>query len=285
MRSKESGLLLSHLIIIVVLVTAILTGNSVLQESMPNDYLRGTLLIVLSTAAYYFLAPSVIEPFLQTDAKLKEMIDHTLHELNTPIATIEANLSLLKRRLTDEKSLKRLKRIEDAARNLTKLYESIEYDIKENIEHIEKSTFPLHSVLHESIAKAAEIKGDTVIRDETENLMLFTDKNGFERTVDNLLSNAIKYNKPGGFVRFYTKEGKLFIQDSGIGIDPKNLFIVYEKSFQENPTTVGFGLGLSIVKNFCDREKIAIKIDTQKGEGTTISLDLQNVLHNGISYK
>ena len=278
MRSKESGLLLSHLIIVVVLAAAILTGNTLLQESISDDYLRGALLVVLSAAAYYFLAPSVIEPFLQTDAKLKEMIDHTLHELNTPIATIEANLSLLERTLHDARSLKRLKRIEEAAKNLTKLYESIEYDIKENIEHIEKSTFPLHSVLHESIAKAEEIKGDTKIYDETKNLTLHTDRNGFERTLDNLLSNAVKYNKPGGFVRFYTKGGKLFIQDSGIGIDPKNLFIVYEKSFQENPTTVGFGLGLSIVKNFCDREKIAIKIDTKKGEGTTISLDLKNIL-------
>jgi len=279
LRSKESGLLLSHLIIIVVLATAILTGNILLQESIPSDYLRGALLIVLSAAAYYFLAPSVIEPFLQTDAKLKEMIDHTLHELNTPIATIEANLSLLKRSLDDEKSLKRISRIEDAAKNLTKLYESIEYNIKENIDHIEKSTFPLKALLHESITKTEEIKGDIEIIDKSEDLLLHTDRNGFARTIDNLLSNAIKYNKPGGFVRFYTQEGKLFIQDSGIGIDPKNLFIVYEKSFQENPTTVGFGLGLSIVKNFCDREKISIKIDTKKGKGTTISLDLQNILY------
>jgi signal transduction histidine kinase len=265
------------MIIIIVIALFILAGNTLLQEIITNDYLRGILLILFSVGIYYFLAPSVIEPFIQTDAKLKEMIDHTLHELNTPIATIEANIALLKRTLTEEKAQKRLHRIEEAAKNLTKLYESIEYNIKENIEHIEKSNFLLHEILEESIAKFEEIKGDIQIYNDVENISLYTDQNGFERTMDNLISNAIKYNRPGGFVKLYTKENKLYIQDSGIGIDPKNLFIVYEKSFQENPTTVGFGLGLSIVKNFCDREKITIKIDTKKGEGTTISLDLQNI--------
>ncbi len=264
---------------IVVVALFVFGGNILLEEEIGNTYLRALLLTLLSAAIYYFLAPSIIEPFLQTDEKLKEMIDHTLHELNTPIATIEANLSLLKRTLNDEKAQKRLQRIADASTNLTKLYESIEYSIKENIEHIEKERFSLHEVVSESIAKFDDIKGAIHISNEVENLTLYSDKNGFLRTIDNLLSNAIKYNKPEGSVRFYTKEQKLFIEDSGIGIDPKNLFIIYEKSFQENPTTVGFGLGLSIVKNFCDREKITIKINTQKGIGTTISLDLKNILH------
>ena len=279
MRSKESGLLLSHLIIVTVLAAAVLAGNTLLQEALPDTYLRATVLILLAAAAYYFFVPSVIEPFVQTDEKLKEMIDHTLHELNTPIATIEANLSMLRRTVTDEKNRKRLQRIADASKNLTRLYESIEYDIKENIEHIDKSTFSLKEAVHESIGRFHEIKGSIKISEEVEDMLLCTDKNGFARTIDNLLSNAIKYNRPDGFVKFYTEGSRLCVQDSGIGIDPKNLFIVYEKSFQENPTTIGFGLGLSIVKNFCDREKISIKIDTQKGEGTTISLDLRNILH------
>jgi len=70
------------------------------------------------------------------------------------------------------------------------------------------------------------------------------------------------------------EENTLFIQDSGIGIDTKNLFIVFDKSYQENPSTEGFGIGLSIVKSFCDKHKIKIKIDTKKDVGTTISLDL-----------
>ncbi len=278
MQSKREGLLLSHLIIIVTLSLLLLGGEQLLTPLIQQQFLRWGLLTLLAALLYYFLAPSILEPFLETDEKLKEMIDHTLHELNTPIATIEANTTLLKRSLDDTKAQKRLDRITEAAKNLTALYESIEYNIKENIEHIAKSRFDLHALIDESIRKFDETKGDITISNATEHLMLFSDRNGFERTIDNLLSNAIKYNRPGGFVKFTTRDRKLFIEDSGIGIDPKNLFIVYEKSFQENPTTKGFGLGLSIVKNFCDREKIAIKIDTRKDHGTTISLDLQHLI-------
>jgi len=278
LHSKHTGLLFSHIIIIVAITVIVLIANDLLQAEISNHYLRGAILIVLATSLYYFIAPSILEPYLQTDEKLKEMVSHTLHELNTPIATIKANISLLQRSIKDEKSRQRLARISNASENLTKLYESIEYNIKENIEYIEKAHFSLSEIIDESIAKFEEIKGNIQIYNATENFPLFTDKNGFERIIDNLLSNAIKYNKEEGYVRFYTKDSRLFVEDSGIGIDPKNLFIVYEKSFQENPSTIGYGLGLSIVKNFCDREKITIKIDTQKHKGTTISLELENII-------
>jgi len=111
-------------------------------------------------------------------------------------------------------------------------------------------------------------------------IMITADKSGFEKIIDNLLSNALKYNKKGGFVRFYIADKKLFIQDSGQGIDSKNLFIIFDKSYQENPSTKGFGIGLSIVKSYCDKEKIDIKIETKKGEGTTIMIDLQQHIND-----
>jgi len=277
--SKKSTLILSNIIITVAIIVLILVLNPLLSQYLHNIYLQNFILIIFGISLYYFLSASVIDSFLQTDEKLKEMIEHTLHELNTPIATIQANTTLLKRSSTDDKTIQRLTRIEDASQNLTKLYESIEYSIKENIEDIHKEHISLNTMIEQSISKFEDIKGNITIDNKAQNLQLYTDKNGFERVIDNLLSNAIKYNKKNGEVIFYTKDNKLYIKDSGIGIDPKNLFIVYEKSFQENPTTLGYGLGLSIVKNFCDKEQITIKIDTKKDNGTTISLDLRNIIY------
>ncbi len=279
MLSKKSTLILSNIIITVAVIVLILVLNPLLTQYLHNIYLQNFILIMFGISLYYFLSASVIDSFLQTDEKLKEMIEHTLHELNTPIATIQANTTLLKRSSTDDKTIQRLTRIEDASKNLTKLYESIEYSIKENIEDIPKEHISLNTIIDQSISKFEDIKGNITIDNKVQDLQLYTDKNGFERVIDNLLSNAIKYNKNNGKVIFYTKDNKLYIKDSGIGIDPKNLFIVYEKSFQENPTTLGHGLGLSIVKNFCDKEQIIIKIDTKKDKGTIISLDLINIIY------
>ncbi len=278
MRSKESAFLISNFIIITTIAVIVFTLNIWLEKFIGNVYLRVVFSIFLFISLYYFLSISIIKEYLKTDKKLKEMIDHTLHELNTPVATIEANVSMLQRSISDPKNKQRLTRIKNAAKNLTKLYESIEYGIKENIEQIEKSAFSLKEIVDESIKRFEDIKGSIKIKNDCEEIVVKTDKNGFQRVVDNLLSNAIKYNKKDGFVNFYTKNDKLYIKDSGIGIEPKNLFIVYEKSFQENPSTEGFGLGLSIVKNFCDKEKIEIKIDTKKNRGSSISLDLKNIL-------
>jgi len=236
------------------------------------------IILVIITLLYLFLANSMIDSFLQKDRELKTMVDETLHELNTPIATIEANISMLKKSVKEEKNLKRLHRIGEASKNLTKLYESIEYEIKENIEQIEESSFDLKEMIENSISKFDEIKKEITITNLVPTMQITTDKNGFEKTLDNLISNAIKYNKKDGFVKIYMDKNRLYIKDTGIGIDTKNLFIVFDKSYQENPSTKGYGLGLSIVKSFCDRHKIKITIDTNKDEGTTIGLDLGALL-------
>lgn len=274
MSSKKSELLLSNVLIVFTITLLVLVLHHLLSSVISSIMLLDIMLVSFAVLLYLFLGSSLIDNFLRSDRNLKAMIDETLHELNTPIATIEANLSMLKRSVTDEKALKRINRIKEASSNLTKLYESIEYNIKDNIQHIEKSTFDLREAIESSVTKFDEIKNGITITNDTPSVMITTDQNGFSKMLDNLISNAIKYNKNEGFVKIYIKDNILCIEDSGIGIDTKNLFIVFEKSYQENPTTKGYGLGLSIVKSFCDRHKIKIKIDTKKDMGTTIMLDL-----------
>ena len=273
MNSKKADLLLGNILIVVTISIILLVLHHVF-EGLLHDIILDIILVCLAVILYLFLGSPMIDNFLKSDTNLKTMIDETLHELNTPIATIEANLSMLKKSITDDKSLKRLNRIGGASKNLTKLYESIEYDIKENIQLIEKSSFDLKDAIDLSISKFDELKLEKRITNLVPSFIITTDKNGFSKTLDNLISNAIKYNKKEGFVKVYMKENTLYIQDSGIGIDTKNLFIVFDKSYQENPSTEGFGIGLSIVKSFCDKHKIKIKIDTKKDIGTTIVLDL-----------
>jgi len=249
-----------------------------LFEDKINYIILNIILVLSALGLYIYLGKSLIDEFLKRDQNLKNMVDETLHELNTPIATIEANISMLKKSIKDEKDIKRLTRIEKASKNLSKLYESIEYDIKENIQLIEKSSFDLKELIDDSIVKFDDIKNDIEIINHVNSKTITTDKNGFSKTIDNLISNAIKYNKKDGFVKLYLDKNILYIEDSGIGIDTKNLFIVFDKSYQENPSTKGFGLGLSIIKSFCDKNKIKIKIDATKDIGTKISLDLKALI-------
>jgi signal transduction histidine kinase len=278
LNSKKSELLFGNLLIVITIVIAVLIVHNFLKTYINSDLLLGFILVIASLITYLFLATPLIDHFLKTDKNLKNLIDETLHELNTPIATIQANLSMLKKSVKDEKNLKRLTRIKEASKNLTKLYESIEYNIKENIQHIEKTTFDLSLAIDNSIANFKEIKKDITITNSVQPTDIKTDQNGFTNILNNLISNAIKYNKKDGFVKIYLKNKTLYIEDSGIGIDTKNLFIIFDKAYQENSSTEGFGIGLSIVKKFCDEHKIEIKIDTKREVGTVFKLDLQAIM-------
>jgi signal transduction histidine kinase len=40
----------------------------------------------------------------------------------------------------------------------------------------------------------------------------------------------------------------------------------------------GFGIGLGLVKSYCDRYKILLHVESKKYEGTTVSLNFKEVV-------
>lgn len=282
MNTKKKDFLISSIIIVAFTIIVVLVINFFLITTFGFDqntfYPITILLVVLGSSIYYFLNRSILDEFFKGEEKLRGVLKETLHELNTPVATIELNSKMLEKRLEDEKSIQRLERIKSACEDLLHLYEQMEYGIKEHIHNIEKEQFELAKIIEKSIFKFKDIKGDIKINYDGNSCMLFTDKNGFEKSIDNLISNAIKYNKTKGTIFITFNENSLQIKDTGVGIDTENLFHIFDKYYQENSMSSGVGLGLNIVKKYCDDNKVNIKIDSQKDEGTTFILDLKNII-------
>jgi signal transduction histidine kinase len=190
------------------------------------------------------------------------------------------NTKILKKKENDEKNLSRLNRIDDSCENLLKLYNQMEYGIKEQIDSVTTEYFEINEIITNSIDKFKDIKGEIKIEYDNSFLTIKADKNGFEKMIDNLISNGIKYNKQNGYIKIKCENKVLSISDSGIGIDTGNLFHVFDKYYQENSLSNGIGLGLNIVKKYCDKYKIDIKIDSKKNEGTSFYLDLKNIVES-----
>lgn len=236
-------------------------------------------LLIVGLSIFLGFTNSILKPLFKSDEKLEQSIKETLHELNIPVSTIKMNTQLLEKSLNDEKSLKRLERIKQASNNLLKLYENMEYNIKKEIDKIDKKEFYLDEVIKNSCDKFEDIKNGTKIFITVPNIKVFTDLNGFEKTIDNLISNAIKYNsKINPEIIISYKDFTLSIFNRGEKIDTNNLLIIFDKYYQENPLNDGFGLGLSMVKEFCDKNKISINIDTKSEEGNFFNLNLKNIL-------
>ncbi|KAF0213882.1 MAG: hypothetical protein FD178_2721 [Ignavibacteria bacterium] len=114
---------------------------------------------------------------------------------------------------------------------------------------------------------------------------ILADEYSVRQIFTNLIDNAIKFTDAGRvqILIYQTPEEQICacVEDTGIGISPdfmKNLFIPfgqedhgYTRKFEGN------GLGLSVVKRFCDLNNAKISVESTKGEGSkfTVSFQLQ----------
>jgi len=99
--------------------------------------------------------------------------------------------------------------------------------------------------------------------------------------VYNLCDNAIKYNTPGGRVdvKVFTEENgeiSLSVKDTGIGIPQQHQKRVFERFYRVDKSHSkeigGTGLGLSIVKHGAQHHGASVKLESEPGSGTTITL-------------
>lgn len=126
-------------------------------------------------------------------------------------------------------------------------------------------------------------KLDVEIVDELHGqTMVVCDRDLFGKSINFLVCNAIKYNKDGGTVTIgcntTSDKAEIFISDTGTGIAEDHIahitkpFYRIDNSFRRKQD--GVGLGLTLVKKFCDVQDIPFEITSQPGVGTTVTLTL-----------
>ncbi len=282
MSSKEKDFLITISVIYSVVTLITLFVNyyliSLFGLNQDNFFVIVIPMVVFSLIVFLSFSKNILKPLIKSDENLQKQLKETIHELNIPVSTIKMNTQMLKKKLDDEKHLKRLSRIDQASDDLLKLYENMEYEIKTSIDKVEITKVNLYEIVFNSLDKFKDLKKDISIDTNIpSNIDINTDKKGFQKVVDNLISNAIKYNfESNGQIKIEFKENILSIFNTGQTIDTKNLMIIFEQDFQENSEVEGFGLGLNIVKSFCDKHNILINIDV-KQNGNQFNLNLKRV--------
>ncbi len=117
---------------------------------------------------------------------------------------------------------------------------------------------------------------------QTREVPARADTGGLQVVLHNLLSNAIKYTKAGGKVHVRThREDEmpvLEVKDTGIGMDPEQVPILFEPFRQASEGTSreyeGTGLGLAVTKRMVNQMNGEIEVDTEKGVGTCFTVRL-----------
>ncbi|MGC9350857.1 MAG: sensor histidine kinase [Sulfurovum sp.] len=241
-------------------------------------YLLSALILLLFSGMFgYIFVSTILASTKRLDKNLSHLTKEILHELNIPLSTIQANSKLIARKLEDKKCLDRIERIKASSKRLERLYQELAYSIKKEFQPIEKETFDLKKVLEERVEVFEAFDRNSFVMD-LESYRVTADKIGFEKVIDNILMNAMKYSSKDTPITLSFSQDTLSIIDQGVGMNETELLKIYERYYQADTSKEGEGIGLALVKSYCDSEGIGIQIKSEKNEGTTVFLDLKKIV-------
>jgi len=239
--------------------------------------LFGTLFIFSTILPIYF-AGELMESALSPIKNFRLLIEDTMHEINTPVATIKTNSAMLKKN-ANTADLKRCQRIELACDKLLNLYENLEYFAKKEAKLSQKIDVSLKDAILQEIAihEDAYAKKGVFLKTTIEDEILSIDKKGFSLALSNLLSNALKFSQSSKIVEVSFASGTLKVKDEGCGIAEDELIKIFDRYYQENGTKEGRGIGLFLVKEFCDENNVGLFIRSNVGLGSEFTLDFDKI--------
>ena len=227
-----------------------------------------------------------------------EFLGSMSHELRTPLTCVIGLSSTLlqwsssnaRMPLPPEKQQKYLHLIQQSGKHLLTLINNIlEFSDVEsgkhllNIEQISLSAIAKESIqLLEETAKEKEVILDSEINVEVGQNYFFADEDRLKEILYNLLNNAIKFTPEHGKValRVWREKRRVVfqIEDTGIGIAPEEIPLLFEKFKQiENyrqRTHGGTGLGLALSKKLIELHGGTIEVESALGEGSVFTVYL-----------
>jgi PAS domain S-box-containing protein len=209
------------------------------------------------------------------------------HEFRTPLSTALAAAQILEKSQNvwdnEEKRLRNLKRIQDSVKDMVQLLDDILMinraeagKLEFNPQLLNIENFCRQFV--EEISLTTGSNHQLIFISENKINQFYLDEKLMRSILSNLLSNAIKYSPEGGeikiILKFELKNLILIISDQGIGIsteDQKDLFEPFHRG--KNVSNIsGTGLGLIVTKKCVDLHGGNIKVESELGLGTTITI-------------
>ena len=257
----------------------------------------GLLLLYRSLRNRYKLRQQLVQRQMEADnlRQLDEMksrfFTNITHEFRTPLTLI---LGPLEQLLHDGQATAvqgQLSAIETHAQHLLGLINQLM-----DLTKLEAGMMPIHASvgnLNEfirTVTNAFQGQADSraitlVITGQVQGDYWF-DADKLNQILVNLLSNALKFTPNGGRITISLQDNPsltLTVADTGIGIAPEQLSLIFNRFYQVGPRSVddsairpqeGTGIGLALVKELVERQGGTIRVESTVGKGTRFTLYL-----------
>jgi len=210
------------------------------------------------------------------------------HEFRTPLAVIQSSAELLHEFFQKMQPAERDEQLESILGNTRRMAEMMEeilvlsrldagkLDFRPSVLDLETFCRCVVDEVRSATNRRCTIEISTASRLPQAH----ADERLLAHILTNLLSNAVKYSEPGACVRFAVErngaEARFVIRDEGIGIpenDQQMLFTAFHRGANVG-TRAGTGLGLLLVKRCVELHHGQVRIESQIGHGTTVTVRL-----------
>ncbi|MFH2141118.1 MAG: PAS domain S-box protein [Bacteroidota bacterium] len=223
---------------------------------------------------------------VESDKLKTTFLSNMSHEIRTPMNSIVGFANLLtKPDLTVHKKELYIKQINRSSDLLLHLIDEIIdlSKIEANQLHIENEICCLKDVFNElytyfneelKIKNSPDLQFKMNLPENKELYCINTDKYRLKQILSNLLNNAFKFTQSGeisfGFNLYDPDNMMFYVKDSGIGVPPEKINLIFERFVQANfdeSRRIGTGLGLTISKKIIELMggRIWVESDINKG--------------------
>lgn len=243
---------------------------------------------LLSVIAGYALARRALIPIQKAWDKQQQFIADASHELRSPLSVVQGQMQLLLRHpdhTIEEESvpiasvLKETKRMSNMVSGLLLLARGDSHEevisckpvrVDGIIKNIAANMAPIMDYKQQRLELHVE-DGELLINGDEDRLMqLFMI----------VLDNAIKFTQEQGQIDLgCIRRGRsvlVFVQDNGVGISERDLPLVFSRFYKGDSARdrgeQGAGLGLSIAHWIVDQHQGSIRISSEAGHGTTVTI-------------
>jgi two-component system OmpR family sensor kinase len=211
----------------------------------------------------------------------QRFVSDASHELRAPLTAIQANLELLHRQSTMSETEREeaLTEVERESARLARLVADLlmlaRADAGTSLHH---RPVDLDAVVLEAFRGARHLsQGQQLVLDSLEPAQVEGDEDRLKQLILILLDNAIKYTPSDGRItlglRCQNHSVEILVRDTGIGIAPEDLPLVFERFYRADPARNhdlgGTGLGLPIARWIVKQHDGEIMLKSQPGQGTT----------------
>ena len=214
--------------------------------------------------------------------QVKRFSQDASHQLKTPLASMRVQTDVALKTDRDKDDYKGVLKsinseiiyLQNMIDNLLLLTQMDDEIIQKSFTAVELDTILMNTI--EEFVLLANEKGVELNIKDIERTTIKAENTLVAILCSNLVDNAIKYTPKGKMISIELKRNKIIIEDEGIGIEKKDIDVIFDRFFRVNSTRLkgvgGYGLGLSMVKIIANLHNADINIKSKVDVGTRIEV-------------